>query len=104
MWGVHGALSSVKVLSAVRQLLGEPNPKDPLEVSIAEECANQPELFKMKARQHVAQHAKPGAAAAAAAPQPAQQQEGAVATAAAASQPPRQQETPAQAACLTQHE
>ena len=60
---------------AVRQLLAEPNPKDPLEVAIAEECASQPELFKMKARQHVAQHAKPDAAAPAEAPQPQQQQE-----------------------------
>ncbi len=71
---------------AVRQLLAEPNPKDPLEVAIAEECASQPELFKMKARQHVAQHAKPGAVAA------------------AVSQPTQQQETPAQAADDTRHE
>jgi hypothetical protein len=130
-WGP--ALDLSKVLMAVRQLLAEPNPKDPLVVDIvrdsncmacrwmqallcpyrltqhqqptyadatnlqpaypmiawsnkspvalmlmllqmcspvmctpvclqAEECASQPELFRMKAKQHVAKHARPAAA------------------------------------------
>ncbi|KAF8062087.1 UBE2T [Scenedesmus sp. PABB004] len=61
-WGP--ALDLYKVLVAVRQLLAEPNPKDPLVADIADECVSAPEVFAAKARAHVARHAAPGAAAA----------------------------------------
>lgn len=61
-WGP--AMDLYKVLVAIRQLLAEPNPKDPLVVDIAEEYDSQPEVFKAKARQHVALHATPQAAVA----------------------------------------
>ncbi|WIA17879.1 hypothetical protein OEZ85_009379 [Tetradesmus obliquus] len=64
-WGP--AMDLYRVLVAIRQLLAEPNPRDPLEVAIAEEYVSQPEVFKAKARQHVARYATPQAAAAAAA-------------------------------------
>eukprot|EP00882_Tetradesmus_deserticola_P023287 GHRQ01025339.1.p1 GENE.GHRQ01025339.1~~GHRQ01025339.1.p1 ORF type:complete len:147 (+),score=72.70 GHRQ01025339.1:166-606(+) len=59
-WGP--AMDLYRVLVAIRQLLAEPNPRDPLEVAIAEEYVSQPEVFKAKARQQVARYATPQAA------------------------------------------
>ncbi|KAI0018453.1 ubiquitin-conjugating enzyme [Xylariomycetidae sp. FL0641] len=52
------------VLEAVRQLLVEPNPDDPLEARIADEYRENRELFDKNARQYVASYAKGAAAGA----------------------------------------
>lgn len=46
------------VLEAVRQLLAEPQPDDPLETSIAEEYRNDRQAYESKAREYVAKYAK----------------------------------------------
>ncbi|KAI1134019.1 ubiquitin-conjugating enzyme [Hypoxylon sp. FL0543] len=55
-WKPASRLSAV--LHAVRQLLIEPNPDDPLEPRIADEFRNNPREFERNARNYVARYAQ----------------------------------------------
>jgi hypothetical protein len=51
------SLTLATVLAGVRQMLAEPNPRDPLEPDVTEEYLNNRSLFELKARQMVARYA-----------------------------------------------
>jgi ubiquitin-conjugating enzyme E2 D/E len=55
----------VTILAAVRQLLAEPNPDDPLDQDATEAYVRNRPLFDATARRMVAEHAGGGAGAAA---------------------------------------
>jgi ubiquitin-conjugating enzyme E2 D/E len=55
-WKPAGRLAAV--LDAVRQLLVEPNPDDPLEARIADEYRHQRGLFEKTAREYVQRYAR----------------------------------------------
>ncbi|KUI54545.1 Ubiquitin-conjugating enzyme E2 14 [Cytospora mali] len=55
-WKPAGKLTAV--LEAIRQLLVEPNPDDPLEARIADEFRNERALFEKTAREYVQRYAK----------------------------------------------
>jgi hypothetical protein len=51
------SLTLATVLAGVRQLLADPNPRDPLETDVTEEYLGNRALFELKARQMVARYA-----------------------------------------------
>jgi hypothetical protein len=51
------SLTLATVLAGARQLLADPNPRDPLEPDVTEEYLNNRPLFELKARQMVARYA-----------------------------------------------
>ena len=53
------SLHVITVIGALRSLLNEPNPDDPLNMQAAIEMKNNPEIFKARVREYIVKYARP---------------------------------------------